>query len=349
MKTIILALFVLTASFALADNAQETEAYCAYLTAQADAQKVLLRTPAAEGGLMKQPMLSGVPVLFVGATNSVSGDWQSRLVMKAAGKNCDLYRATIDTMQRVQFALPDIQKQTLEFRATLLREAMGDIDRLIADNQKLIEAQTSTVPDMYLFQSAKTRLEVDKSNTDLTVATLYVPTMSTGALRELLAQKQALEVETQKATNRVSNQTNWDVALDAGMYRSVTGPPEQSAYGTFKVTYSFGARARTNAFSRGAEDWGQYRKEQQNDAMKLAEVLRIQIENAIASNQASLTALQQTEAGLDAQLKSIEGVETKDAVSFHNRLLADKISIDVEVGTATYQLSLLKDYLINNF
>ena len=76
----VIALTAVTSAFAT----DEKDAYCAYVELQAGAQKAFLRTPGIEAGLSQEPISTGVPQMYSGVTNSVSGDFKARLVGRAA-------------------------------------------------------------------------------------------------------------------------------------------------------------------------------------------------------------------------------------------------------------------------
>src|SRR5271157_5027070 len=101
MKRYILAFLLLVTGFAAAQTTSaDQDAYCAYTQRVADAQKIYLRSPQLENGVTQQPINSSTPQAYSGIVNSVTDDLKARLVGKAAGKNCGLYRATVDAQHR---------------------------------------------------------------------------------------------------------------------------------------------------------------------------------------------------------------------------------------------------------
>lgn len=352
MKTLLATILLLfAATAALADTTKDQEAYCAYVTQTAEAQKIFLRSPSLSAGLSQEPISTGVPQLYSGVTNSLSSDRKASLVMKAAGKDCELYRVSIELMQRVQFALPLLERGTLQARIKADDEALAQLDALLDVTQKQVEVQNSTSIEIASLRSAKARIEIDRSSTSLMLASQYVPEAANTPLRDLLAQKAALEIEKQKADNKVAKQDNWDVALTAGIHHDVatTFARKPEGYGGFHITYNFGAHKRDLALDSAAEKYGEYKEQQQSDSAFLSSILRQRITESITVQEKAQAELQDNLSRLDALFQSVSAPETHVQLAFNHDLVAQRLVLVVELATTQARLQGLKQYLVDNF
>jgi hypothetical protein len=342
---------MLLADSALADGARDQEAYCAYVMHEANAQKIYLLAPRVESGVYQQPISSGSTQTFLGFSNSLSDDFKSRLVMKAAGKDCELYRATVEVQQQIQFALPRIEKDAMRKKLALIQQARDRMDAMIREGQDRVAAQNLTVSSLYSVQYEKTRLELQKAQVQLMLATTYVPEVGNESLRELVVRKHRLEIEKQQADHRVISQENWDVALTAGVHHDLsgftTGAPD--GYGGINLKYSFGARARGQELEKAASAYGDWKDARQGDALEGVNVLRQQITESIVVQEAAVMALQSEEAQINGSIESLAHLDTSAAVAFANRLSVDKLTLGIELQTVQYRLARLREYLAENF
>jgi hypothetical protein len=350
-KTATCLLVVLLAAAAWADTARDREAYCAYVLGEAQAQKIYLRSPSVEFGLSQQPIAAGVPQTFVGITNHLSDDLKSRSVMKAAGKDCELYRASVEVQQHLQYALPGIERDAVKTKLKLIQRALARLERMIAESDTLVAARNLTISNLYGLRYERTKLKAQRAQEELSLATLWVPELSNEPLRVLLSRKQNLEVEKQKAVHQVARHDNWDVAFTAGVHRSATEFSSGSfgAYGGFSLRYSLGAPARDRALDRAVAAYGDWKQAQQNDAMQAAEVLRQEITDSIVVQGEALSALQAERDEIEGTLSSVAGLDTSAAVAFASRLAVDKLTLDIEIETAQFRLARLREYLSANF
>jgi hypothetical protein len=339
------------AGIALADNARDPEAYCAYVNHEASAQKIYLLAPRIESGVYQQPISVGATQTFLGLTNSLSDDLKSRLVMKAAGKDCELYRATVEVQQRIQYALPAIEKNAIRKKLALIQQTLDQLDSMIRDSQAKVAARDLTVPNLYSVQYEKTRLELAKAQVQLTLATTFVPDVGNESLRELVARKRGLEIEKQQADHRVISQENWDVALTVGLHHDLSGFTNggPDGYGGINLKYSFGSRARSHELEKAALAYGDWKDARQSDATEGLNVLREQITESIVVQEAALRALQAEEDQLAGSIESLARLDTNTAVAFTNRLKVDKLTLGIEIQTVKFRLAQLRDYLAANF
>src|SRR5579863_1944433 len=115
----VIAVALFAPALVFADGQTEQQAYCSYVMEQALAQRDLLRTPTASAGITQQE--TGLPLQVAGgASLGLSAFKKSGLTMEAARKNCELYKATTEAMQEIQYALPSLEKEALSNRLTLI-------------------------------------------------------------------------------------------------------------------------------------------------------------------------------------------------------------------------------------
>src|SRR5579864_1548953 len=170
--------------------AKDQQVYCDYVTQQALAQRDLLRTPNAVAGFT-QPTADLPMQLFWGVSTSLANIRKAGFTMDVARTNCELYAATTSAQQAIQYALPNLEKQALQHRLTLIQEASDDLDALIAKTTKMIEAQNVTKPMLFSLQTTRIKLNADRDDTQSRIVALYTPDRSQTTLKELVAQKQS--------------------------------------------------------------------------------------------------------------------------------------------------------------
>jgi hypothetical protein len=340
--------------FVFADAIHDGEAFCGYQMEQAMAQRDLLRTPSLVSGVT-QPE-TGLPMqLVLGLSNSLSNDKKAGLTMTVARRNCELYKATVGAQQQVQYALTDIEKKALNHRLDLDQEAAKQLDELIGQNLKRVEAQDMTRPVLYVLQTIKLKLIEDKIGTQTKVTTLYAPSMGDTPLKRLVTDKQNDEVRTQEAIARLDRQSNWDIALAVGAHRrinsttAVPGATSSGAYGQVSITYNLGTRVIDRHLDRAADAYGNWKLNQAGDVTQNAQILKQQITGSISAEEGALSALLDQDKQIDANLQLIADSETTAAADFRNQLTADKLLLGVELGDLTFRLEELRAYLSNNF
>jgi hypothetical protein len=214
-RRIIISVFV-----ALAVNCtfagEDQDAYCKYILEEASAQRDLLRTPSATAGVV-QPN-TGLPAQLVwGASTSIASIRKAGLTIAVARRNCELYQATTAAQQQIVYALPALEKTALSHRLELIQQADSQLDVLIAEEVRLVEAQNVTQPMLYSLHAGKVKLYKDRADTQAKAALLYTPAANPSPIKELVNTKQASEVANQKAIDHLVRQDNWDVTFEAGM------------------------------------------------------------------------------------------------------------------------------------
>jgi hypothetical protein len=347
---ILAALAILAAAPAFGQVTQDADSYCAYLTEQAQAQKTLFEMPNLEAGV-SQPTQAVPAETFAGFNSGLSNLRKSQLVGSVAKDTCQLYRATLDAQEHISNALPSIEKEALAKRLNLATQAISELGSLISQQQKKVDARDATLDSLYILQSAQAKLEADRATTELTLSNIAVPKLSDAPLKNLAGAKQRLELETQEANAKVNRQDNWDIALMVGIRHNAspffTAPP--GAYGGFDAKWNLGSWKRDHELAKTADNYAEWKRQQDNDVIQNMLLLRQQIERSIEAQDRALMAMRANEELIRSNRDKIKGVETDAAILFDNQLAVDELSLRVEIGTTEFRLSRLKEYLAENF
>jgi len=343
-------LFLSAFRFASAQNpAAEQQAYCAYLTEQAQAQSDLLRTPNALAAFTQPD--TGLPTqLVAGATLSLSSVKKAGITLDAARKNCTLYKATTGVQQYLQYALPSIEKQALTHRLDLIDQASKSLDDLISNTTRMVDAQNMTRPMLLELQMTKIKLEADRADTQSKIAAIYAPPLATQPLKTQVADKQAIDITEQKAIDKLARQNNWDVALTVGVHQQANpfaGAAEP--YGEVTATYNFASRAIDKHYDRSVDAYADWKKVQEGDVARGMEVLRAQAVENIAAQQSRLDALQQESQQIEKSLQLVGTPDTTAAYDFRNQLSTTQILLGIETGDSTFRLEHLREFLNRNY
>lgn len=330
---------------------QEQNAYCSYVTEEAMAQRNLLRAPNAVGGIVKSNT-GTQPQLYWGLNNSLANYSRANLTMLAARKNCAAYRATTDASLEIQYALPRLERDALRHRIQLLQQAVEQLDGIINRNLKFVEVQNLTRPMLYSVQTVRARLVADRMSAELKAALLYVPEKANDVpLKQLVLEKQRLEAEAQKSSAALNRPNKWDVRLEGGGRQKLT-PVFQNAvepYAEASFTYNFGSHSSNSHFDKATVAYSDWKKVQEGEVARNAQVLEQQILQYISVEQAELGALQEQQKEIDGNLQRLVGVDTSAALGFASGLDADKVVLRVDISDVTFRLQALQDYLQKNF
>lgn len=332
-----------------AQNSQDVTAYCAYTLEQAQAQRDFLRTPTASAGLT-QPE-TGLPTQVVaGASLGLADVKKAALTMQAAQKNCDLYKSTANAQQQVQYAAAALEKDALRNRLALIDQASTQLDALRDKTQKMLAEQNATRLMLFSLETTRIKLEADRSDTQSKVAAIYTPQLSDAPLKDLVTQKQNNEVAEQQAQDRLNRQNNWDVALQVGVHQQVNPVAnDPQPYGAVSVSYNLGSRAIDRHLDRAAAAYGDWKKVEEGDVIRNVEILRQQLTDNIAVEQAKLASLQKQMQEIDTNLAAVANPDTSAALDFNNQLTSAKLLLQIEIGDATYRLANLRTYMTKNF
>jgi hypothetical protein len=341
------AILVPTQTFAQSQNDQQ--AYCAYVTEQAEAQRDLLRTPTAIAGFTQPD--TGLPLQVVGgATLGLSSVRKAGLTVDAARKECELYKATTETQQVVQYAIPSIEREALHNRLALIEHAVQSLDALMEKTSKMVEAQNATRLMLFSLQTTRIKLDADRADTQSKLSAIYVPELSDKPLKVLVAEKESSETGEQRAQDKLSRQNNWDVALSVGVHQQANpvayGP---QPYGEVTVNYNFASRAINKHLDRAAEAHDEWKKVQEGDVVRSTEVLRQQLADNVSVQEERLKSLQEESSQLEKNLALVANPDTSAALDFGNQLTAAKLLLEIEAGDASFRISRLREFLAKNY
>lgn len=345
--SLVLALLLVPA--ALAVDVTEQQAYCKYVTEQAAAQRDLLRTPDAVAGLT-QPN-TGLPTQVVwGVSGSLASVRKASLTMDAARKNCELYGVSSSAQQEVQYALASVEKQALQNRLALIQGATEKLDALLATTTKMLEAQNVTRPMAFALQTTRIKLEADRADTQAKIAAIYAPSLSDQPVKELIAAKQRSEADQQKAVDKLNRQNDWDVALAVGAHQQVNPlVGSNGAYGEVTVSYNLASHAINKHLDQAADAYDDWKKVQEGDVVRSANVLKQQLVDGISAQDGRLKPLQEEEKQIESNLQLLGDSGTAAAVDFRNQLTTAQLLLQIEIGDASFRLDRLREFLAKNF
>jgi len=330
-------------------SADENQTYCAYVTEAAKAQSDLLRTPSAVAAFT-QPE-TGLPTQIVGgATLSLSNLTKSGLTLEAARKNCDLYRASLAATQSVQYAIPNIEKQALLHRLSLIESVSKSLEESIAQSRKMVDAQNMTRPMLFELETTRIKLEADRADTQSRIAALYVPTLDTSPLKAQIAAKQSADISEQRAQSRIARQNNWDVALTVGAHQQIYPVAEGTKpYGEVTVTYNLASRSIDRHLDRSVDAYGEWKKSQASEVEQGAEILHRQAGDLLAAQQARLDSLHRQARQIADNITLVQDPQTSAALDFRNTLTTTQLLLDIEIGDAEFRQERLQLFLASNF
>ena len=340
---------LLVATPALAADLSDQLAYCSYVMEQAQAQRDLLRTPIALAGLT-QPE-TGLPTQFIaGASVGLSSLRKSGLTIEAARKNCELYKATTGAQQDIQYGLPSLEKEALTNRLALIDQASKSLDALMERTSKMVEAQNATRLMLFTLQTTRIRLDADRAETESKITALYIPPLTDKTLKQLVAEKLSSEANEQKALDKLSRQNNWDVALSVGIHQQVN-PIAQNPqpYGAVSVNYNLASRAINKHLDQSVEAYSEWKRVQEGDIVRSADVLRQQLMDNVSVQESKLKSLQEEGGQIDKNLQLVGSPDTSAAFDFHNQLTAAQLLLQIETGDARFRLDRLRQYLARNY
>jgi peptidoglycan/xylan/chitin deacetylase (PgdA/CDA1 family) len=347
----LLTLLLFLAGAALAQDGGDS--YCKYVQETAQADGLRLRTPTATGGVT-QPNTGTAPQLYAGLTGSLSDYRKGKLTVEAARANCSLYKNTSAAQQAIQYAASYLEQQTLRHRIGLDETALAKINLLIDQNVQMIAAQSATKLSLYALQTAKARLVQDRATAQRTLAARFIPELPDVPLSKLVREKQNAEEKNRAALVKVSRQENWDLRWEAGYHRTVNNSPVQlaspdGAYGGFTLLYNLGSKRVNQHLDAAAKNYGDWKREGENDVAQTAEELRRQLVDAIRVETNRFADLKTEQKSLDENLSLVQEVSTGPSITFANQLAADKLVLGVELKDSEYRLTSLRDYLAYNF
>jgi hypothetical protein len=327
--------------------------YCKYVTEQATAERDILRAPSAIVG-PTQPSAGTPPEMIFGLTGSVASNLKAPLTMKAARAACHLYFAETEAQEHIDYAVSKFEKEALANRLDMVQRGSDRLQGMISDEQKTVEAKNATRPALYYLQSARARLDMRRTSA-LTGVLPYVPTMSDVPLHTLVDNKLQAEEANQRAVTKLAKQSGWDVVLvgggrrQIGQFNSSTNISELGAFGEVSLTYNFGRHSANRHWDESTSGYLDFKKSQRDDVASRATILRTQMQDTISLLRPQLAALLEHDSEIEKSLLSIEGLDTTNARTFKNQLLADQVVLRVDIGDIQFRLNWLQAYLQTNF
>jgi hypothetical protein len=182
------------------------------------------------------------------------------------------------------------------------------------------------------------------------ITAIYVPQLSEKPLKDLVTEKLGSEASEQKALDKISRQNNWDVALSVGVHQQANpiahGP---QPYGAVSVNYNLASRAINKHLDRAVESYSEWKKVQEGDVVRNAEILRQQIVDDVSVQESKLKSLQDQNAQIEKNLQLVGTPDTSAAFDFHNQLAAAQLLLQIENADAGFRLTQLRQYMARNY
>ncbi|MBV8828248.1 MAG: hypothetical protein JO108_03375 [Acidobacteriaceae bacterium] len=336
-------------------NDEADKAFCTYTTEQALAQRDLFRTPSLTVS-PTQPSIGTAPQLIVGVTSKLSDVRKASLTLKAAHANCGLYTATTEAQIHILYAMPSIQKEVLLNRLRLIQTTSDTLNALISEDMRLVNAHNLTMQAVYVLESAKVRLDADRTATLADLASAYVPEqLSSVPLRTLVAEKLENEDQAQKAEVKLLKEGSWDIQFDAGVHQPLSSNWNSATtnhpgpYAGANFTYNFGRKSSARHFDNSVVAHNEWKKTQFDDVAAQAALLKKQIQDTIHTQTEQLNILFDHEGDIEKNLRAFDGVDTNNAIGFRNNLLADRLMLRLDIDDVRFRLTRLEQYLARNF
>jgi hypothetical protein len=292
--------------------------------------------------------------MIFGLTGSLASTLKAPLTTRAARTACDLYFATAEAQQHIDFVASEMEREALVHRIDVIQQGSDKLEKMIADEEKMVEAQNVTRQALYYLQAARARLDMRRSSA-LSGLLPYVPGMSGVPLRQLLANKVRAEEANQKAITKLEKESGWDLAIAAGarrqlsQFNSTANVSEFGGFGEATLTYNFGRHSANNHSDRAAAAYLDFKKNETGDVSRQSAVLKKQIEDTLSFLHPQLTALLEHDSDIKTALKSTEGLSTNNSMTFRSQLLADEIVLRVDIGDIQFRIEWLESYLRDNF
>jgi hypothetical protein len=213
-----------------------------------------------------------------------------------------------------------------------------------------VDSQNMTRPMAFTLQTTKIKLEADRADTQSKIVGLYTPQLSERPLKELVAEKQSREATVQKALDKLNRQNDWDVALSVGAHQQINPLIDsRGAYGEVTVSYNLASHAINKHLDRTADAYDDWKKVQEGDVIRNADVLKQQVVDSISVQDSRLKALEEEQKGVESSLQVVAGAETSAALDFRNQLTTARLLLQIEIGDASFRLDRLREFLARNF
>jgi hypothetical protein len=335
------------------DSQAAEKAYCKYINEQATAQRDLLRSPSAIAG-PTQPSAGTPAQIIFGFTGSVASNLKAPLTMKAAHAACDVFVAETEAQQHIYYAAPKMEREALLRRLELVQKASDQLQQMIADEEKKVEAKNVTRPALYYLQSARARLDMRRTSA-LTGILPFVPAMSDQPIRVLITDKLHADEANQRALTRLAKESGWDLTLTGGgrhqlgNSESIPTVSQFGGFGEVSLTYNLARHSANSHLDRSAAGYLDYKNSQIDGVVRQSTILKKQVEDTLAFLRPQLADLMEHDAEIESAMKRVEGLDTPNALTFKNQLLADQIVLRVDIGDIQFRLDWLEAFLHDNF
>jgi hypothetical protein len=274
--------------------------------------------------------------------------------MRAAHAACDVYVAGTDAQHRIDFAAPKMERDALVHRLELVQQGSDQLEKMIDDEEKMVQARNVTRPALYYLQSARARLDMRRTSA-LTGLLPYVPVLSDLPLRVLVSNKVHADEANQQAITKLTKEGGWDLVLSGGgrqqlaQFSSTTTVSEFGGFGEVSLTYNFARHSANHHLDRSASAYLDFKNSQLDDVAQQSAVLKKQVTETLSFLRPQLTALLEHDSEIEKSLASIQGLDTNNALAFKNQLLSDQIVLRVDIGDIQFRLEWMESYLHDNF
>ena len=115
------------------------------------------------------------------------------------------------------------------------------------------------------------------------------------------------------------------------------------------VSYNLASHAINKHLDLAAAAYDDWKKVQEGDVIRNADVLKQQLVDTITVQNTRLQALQAQQKQIEANLEFLGRAETSASLDFSNQLSTAKLLLQIEIGDATFRLDQLKEFLARNF
>lgn len=330
---------------------QEQSAYCSAQMEAARSQADILRTPSLGAGVTQSPLLHSPAQSFLQASESVQGLVKSHRLVTAAKSQCALYQSQEDLTLAVAYAIPVLEKEALEHRLVADMNALVEIDRLIQEGNKLLEAQNIARPAIYSLESSRAKVMQDAAAVRASLAAIVLPILPPTTVRSLLTDEERSVVLNQGASVQVAKTQNFEFSLIVGVRHSILPfiNSEVGGFGGFTATYNLGAHRSDQHLQKSAQAYEEYNRLAQTGGVTQARMLHEEVINLIAAQKTRISSIAAQRGVIESNLSSVEGIEAPTAMTFRTTLRADAALLRVEEQDAAFRLSTLEQYLTDNF
>jgi hypothetical protein len=203
---------------------------------------------------------------------------------------------------------------------------------------------------LFSLQTTKIKLDADEADTQSKIAALYTPDLVDAPLKSLVAQKQAREADEQDAIDKLTRQSNWDIALSIGAHQQIDPLVDNSGpYGAVTLSYNLASHAINKHLDKAANAYTTWKKVQQGDVARNAEILKKQAAEASSAQTSRLKALQDQQKIVESKLQLVAAADTTAAIDFRNQLTSTLLLLGIEVGDAGFRVDELQTFLSSNF